>query len=44
MSSVITGASRVDQIGDNMRALEVAAKLTPDVKQRIEAVVGDAYE
>lgn len=44
VSSVITGASRVDQIGDNMRALAVAAKLTPDVKQRIEAVVGDAYE
>lgn len=44
VSSVITGASRIEQISDNMRALDVAAKLTPDVKQRIEEVVGDAYE
>ena len=44
VSSVITGASRLEQIGDNMRALDVVAKLTPEVRQRIEAVVGDAYE
>jgi aryl-alcohol dehydrogenase-like predicted oxidoreductase len=44
VSSVITGASRIEQIGDNMRALDVAAKLTPDLKQRIEEEVGDAYE
>ncbi|MBL3955513.1 aldo/keto reductase, partial [Bacteroides thetaiotaomicron] len=41
---VITGASRIEKIGDNMRAIDVAAQLTPDVKQRIEEVVGDAYE
>lgn len=44
VSSVITGASRIEQIGDNMRALDVAAKLTPEVRQRIEEAVGDAYE
>ncbi|MFP3632809.1 aldo/keto reductase, partial [Burkholderia sp. SIMBA_045] len=44
VSSVITGASRLEQIGDNMRAVEVATKLTPELKQRIDDVVGDAYE
>jgi aryl-alcohol dehydrogenase-like predicted oxidoreductase len=38
------GASRLEQIGDNMRAVEVATKLTPELKQRIDDVVGDAYE
>ncbi|GBH28677.1 potassium channel beta subunit family protein [Burkholderia vietnamiensis] len=44
VSSVITGASRLEQIGDHMRAVEVATKLTPELKQRIDDVVGDAYE
>ncbi|KVV39101.1 alcohol dehydrogenase [Burkholderia territorii] len=44
VSSVITGASRIEQIDDNMRALDVTAKLTPEVKQRIEETVGDACE
>lgn len=44
VSSVITGASRIEQIADNMRALDVVAKLTPAVLQRIEDLVGNAYE
>lgn len=44
VSTVITGASRVEQIVENMRSLDVAAKLTPEVKQRIEQIVGDAYQ
>ncbi|MCS6993873.1 MAG: aldo/keto reductase [Anaerolineales bacterium] len=39
VSTVITGASRVSQIHENMKALEVVPKLTPDVMQRIEAVL-----
>jgi voltage-dependent potassium channel beta subunit len=35
VSTVITGASRVEQIHDNMGALEVLPKLTDDVKARI---------
>lgn len=44
VSTVITGASRVEQIGENMRAHEVAAKITPDIKARIEAVIGDRHQ
>jgi aryl-alcohol dehydrogenase-like predicted oxidoreductase len=44
VSTVITGASRVEQIGENMKAREVAEKITPEVKEKIEAIVGEAYE
>ncbi|CAN0622389.1 NADP-dependent oxidoreductase domain containing protein [Burkholderia multivorans] len=44
VSSVITGASRVEQIVENMHALDVVAKLAPDIKQRIEELVGNSYE
>jgi voltage-dependent potassium channel beta subunit len=40
VSSVITGASRVEQVHDNMGAVALLPKLTPDVKDRIEAIVG----
>jgi voltage-dependent potassium channel beta subunit len=40
ISTVITGASRVEQVHENMRALQVVEKLTPDVMQRIEAIFG----
>jgi voltage-dependent potassium channel beta subunit len=42
VSTVITGASRPAQVVENMKALDVVAKLTPDVMARIEAAtVGD---
>lgn len=41
VSTVITGASRPEQVRENMKALEVAAKLTPDVMERIEGVLGN---
>jgi aryl-alcohol dehydrogenase-like predicted oxidoreductase len=44
VSTVITGASRVSQIEENMKAKDIAAKITPEVKQRIEEIVGDAYD
>ncbi len=40
VSSAITGASRVEQVHDNMKALEVASKLTPDVMTEIEKILG----
>ena len=43
VSTVITGASRVEQIEENMKALDVASKVTAEVKQRIEEIVGDNY-
>ena len=41
VSSVITGASRPEQVRDNMQALAVAPKLTVEVMGRIEAVLGN---
>lgn len=42
ISTVITGASRVEQVHENMRALEVVEKLTPDVMEQIESVFQEA--
>jgi voltage-dependent potassium channel beta subunit len=39
VSSVITGASRPEQVRENMAALEVAERLDTDVMARIEAAV-----
>jgi aryl-alcohol dehydrogenase-like predicted oxidoreductase len=41
---VITGASRIEQISENMKSAEVAQRITPEVKQKIEEIVGDAHE
>ena len=43
VSTVITGASRLPQVMENMKALGVAAKLTPEVMARIEALFGDHH-
>lgn len=40
VSTVITGASRVEQVKENMKAMEVLPKLTPEVMARIEEVIG----
>ena len=40
VSTVITGASRGDQVAENMKALEVVPRLTGEVLARIDAVVG----
>jgi len=39
VSSVITGASRVEQVHENLAAIDVLAKLTPDVLAEIKAIV-----
>lgn len=41
VSTVITGASRPEQVVENMKAIEVTPKLTSDVMERIEAVLGN---
>jgi voltage-dependent potassium channel beta subunit len=40
VSTVITGASRVEQVHENMAALDVLPKLDADVKARIDAITG----
>jgi voltage-dependent potassium channel beta subunit len=44
VSSVITGASRPEQVKENMKALDVLPKLTPEVKARIEEAVSGATD
>ena len=39
VSAVITGASRVEQVRQNMKAVDVVEKLTPDVMVAIEKVI-----
>ena len=38
VSTVITGASRLEQLRSNLAALDVVAKLTPEVLERIDAI------
>jgi aryl-alcohol dehydrogenase-like predicted oxidoreductase len=40
VSTVITGASRVEQLRENMKASEVVDKITPDLLERIDTVFG----
>jgi len=44
VSSVITGASRVAQVHENLKALDVLPKLTPEVMARIDATVAAASD
>jgi len=44
VSTVITGASRVAQVNENMKAAQVIPKLTPEVMARIDAVAGNAAD
>jgi voltage-dependent potassium channel beta subunit len=39
VSTVITGATSVAQVTENMKALDVAAQLTPDLLERIEGIL-----
>jgi len=40
VSTVITGASRASQVVENMKALDVVPRLTPDVLANIDRIVG----
>jgi voltage-dependent potassium channel beta subunit len=40
VSTVITGASRVEQVHENMKASEVVPMLTPEVLERIDGIFG----
>lgn len=41
VSSVITGASRPEQIVDNVESLKLLAKLTPEVMSQIDEYLGN---
>lgn len=40
VSTVITGASRVEQVHENMKAGEIAEKITPEIMERIDEILG----
>jgi voltage-dependent potassium channel beta subunit len=44
VTTVITGASRPEQVTENMRSMEVVERLTPDVLERIEEILGNKPE
>jgi aryl-alcohol dehydrogenase-like predicted oxidoreductase len=44
VSTVITGASKVSQVTENMKALDVLPKLTADVMDRIEQILQNKPE
>jgi aryl-alcohol dehydrogenase-like predicted oxidoreductase len=44
VSTVITGASRAEQVRENMKAMDVVEKLTPEVLDRIEEIVDNKPE
>lgn len=44
VSTVITGASKAEQVEQNMKAIDVVDKLTPDVMERIEEVLDNKPE
>jgi voltage-dependent potassium channel beta subunit len=41
VSTVITGASKAEQVHENMKAFDVTGKLTPEVMEQIEAILGN---
>jgi voltage-dependent potassium channel beta subunit len=44
VSSVITGATRVEQVRENMKAIDVVARLTPELMAKIDATVGSHHD
>jgi aryl-alcohol dehydrogenase-like predicted oxidoreductase len=44
VSSVILGASHIDQLRDNLQALQHAGKMTAELMQKIEAIVDNKPE
>ncbi|PIQ28253.1 aldo/keto reductase [bacterium (Candidatus Blackallbacteria) CG17_big_fil_post_rev_8_21_14_2_50_48_46] len=42
VSTVITGASKPEQVSENMKALDAVALLTPDVMRKIEEILQNA--
>jgi len=44
VSTVITGATRVEQLNENMKALEVLPKLTPELLGKVDAIVRSSVD
>jgi aryl-alcohol dehydrogenase-like predicted oxidoreductase len=44
VSTVITGASKSEQVRENMKAMDVVDKLSPEILDRIEEIVDNKPE
>jgi aryl-alcohol dehydrogenase-like predicted oxidoreductase len=44
VSTVITGASRAEQVHENMKSIAVVEKLTPEVMREIDSVLGNGMK
>lgn len=44
VSTVITGASRVEQLNENIKALDVVSYLTPEIMAAIDKILGEPAE
>lgn len=44
VSTAITGASRLEQVKENMKALDVLPKLTDEVMQRVDTILGVSHD
>jgi aryl-alcohol dehydrogenase-like predicted oxidoreductase len=44
VSSVILGATKVEQLSENLKSLEVLPKLTPEVMEKIEGIMANKPE
>lgn len=44
ISTVITGASRVEQLNENIKALDVVSYLTPEIMAAIDKILGEPAE
>jgi aryl-alcohol dehydrogenase-like predicted oxidoreductase len=44
ITSVITGASRIDHVEENIESSEVVDRLTPEILERIEAILANKPE
>jgi len=40
VSTVITGASKKEQVHENMKSLQFVSKLTPEILQKIDTILG----
>jgi len=44
VSTVITGASKKEQVHENMKSLQFVSKLTPEILQKIDTILGNKPE
>ena len=44
VSTVLTGATKVEQVWENVKALEILPKMTPEIMKKVDEAVGGGSE